>query len=146
MFSLCISPDVSVPAKWLVLALVSISIISVGSVSAENIKDPMQPPAFALNKFKQARIKKSGKVVVKPAVTQKPVKKSLRLSSVLIGKSRKVAIINDQMLVVGEKIERAELVRIYKDRVQLSRNGKKIVLRLEDDNTAIRKHAVESKL
>lgn len=126
--------------------LIGLLTSATNSAIAENIKDPMQPPAFALNKFRLAKLKKSGLPRTQASNTKKPVTKSLRLSSILIGKSRKIAIINEQMLVVGDKVEGARLVKISKDRVQLSRRGKKIELKLKNEIKAIRKLAAESKL
>ena len=115
--------------------------------SAELINNPMKPPAFALNKFRLAKLKLNGKTRAAKTTAAKTVTKALKLSSILIGQNRKVAIINDQTLVVGERIEKYKLVAIYKDRVRMiSGNGKRTELRLENEITAIRKDAVESKL
>ena len=128
-----------------VLILIGLSLSATNSAVAEIIKDPMQPPAFALNKFRLAKLKKSG-LPKTQTIKKIPATKSLRLSSILIGKSRKIAIINEQMLVVGDNVEGARLVKISKDRVQLSRRGKKFELKLKNEITAIRKLAAESKL
>jgi len=122
-------------------------LLSVVSVeSAELIYDPMKPPAFALNKFRLAKLKQNGVgLTAKPSVN-KPQAKPMQLSSILIGKSRKVAIINEQTLVVGDKIGKYKLVAIFKDRVQLSGNGKRTTLKLDNEITAIKKNAVENKL
>ena len=115
--------------------------------SAERITNPMKPPAFALNKFRQARLKLNGQGPVVKTTTTKPLTKTLKLSSILIGQNRKVAIIDDQTLVVGDRIGKYKLVAIFKDRVQMvSGNGKRTELKLENEITAIRKDAVESEL
>ena len=115
--------------------------------SAELINNPMKPPAFALNKFRQARLKLNGQGPVVKTTTTKPLTKTLKLSSILIGQNRKVAIIDDQTLVVGDRIGKYKLVAIFKDRVQMvSGNGKRTELKLENEITAIRKDAVESEL
>jgi len=115
--------------------------------SAESIKDPMKPPAFALNKFRLAKLKQNRRAQAPSVPAPKPATKPLNLSSILIGQKRKVAIINDQTLVVGERIGKYKLVAISKDRVQLlSGNGKRTELKLENETIAIRKNAVESKL
>lgn len=115
--------------------------------SAELINNPMKPPAFALNKFRLAKLKQNGGTQAPKAITTKSATKALNLSSVLIGQQRKVAIINDQTLVVGERIGKYKLVAIFKDRVQLvSGSGKRTELKLDNEITAIRKNAVESKL
>lgn len=130
----------------LVLILVNLSVFSTHSAIAEIIKNPMQPPAFALNKFRLAKLKKNGTSQAKPTIAKKIAKKSLRLSAILIGNDRKVAIINDRMLVIGDKIDRSRVIKIFKDRVEISRNGKKFELKLDKDLTAIRKRVVKSKL
>ena len=115
--------------------------------SAELINNPMKPPAFALNKYRLAKLKQNGKAQAPKTTTTKSATKALNLSSVLIGQQRKVAIINDQTLVVGERIGKYKLVAIFKDRVRLvSGNGKRTELKLDNEITAIRKDAVESKL
>ena len=115
--------------------------------SAELINNPMKPPAFALNKFRLAKLKQNGSTQASKVATTKSAIKAMNLSSVLIGQQRKVAIINDQTLVVGERIGKYKLVAIFKDRVQLvSGSGKRTELKLENEITAIRKNAVESKL
>lgn len=129
-----------------IVALIGLFASTTSVAIAETVKDPMQPPAFALNKYRLAKLKKNGLLKAQTNKVKKPAVVSLRLSSILIGKSRKVAIINDRMLVVGDKVENARLVKILKDRVQLSRRGKKIELNLQNEITAIRKHAVENKL
>lgn len=115
------------------------------AMATETIVDPMQPPAFALNKFRQAKLKKlgqlqasQGKTVVKP--------RPLSLTSILIGADRRIAIINNKTMVVGDRIGSAKLVRILKDKVQLLRNGKRIELKLDNELTVIRKKSAESQL
>lgn len=114
--------------------------------SAETVRDPMQPPAFALKQFKLAKIKRQGAGIVKKAAVKKAPAKPLHLSSILIGKVRKVAIINDRMLVVGDKIDNAKVVRILNDRVELMRKGKRIKLVLDNQIISIRKNPVKSNL
>jgi len=114
--------------------------------AAEVINDPMKPPAFALQKFRLAKLKKSNQLVKAKTETPKPATKPLVLTSILIGQKRKVAIINDQMMVVGDRIGQARLVKVSRDSVLLLKNGKRIELRLDNELTAIRKIAGESKL
>lgn len=133
----------------LCLLLLCFGLGGVQSVAGvEPIKDPMKPPAFALNKFRLEKLKKNaGPQTVKKNVAATPIRKTLTLSSILIGKNRKVAIINDKTLVVGERIAKYKLVAIFKDRVQMvSASGKRTELKLDNNITAIRKDAVESKL
>ncbi len=115
-------------------------------VASEAVIDPMKPPAYALNKFRLAKLENSAKARKTTSRKIKSTAKPLQLTSVLIAKDRKVAIINQQMMVVGERIRKAKLVKISKDSVQLLKNGKRIVLKLDNELTAIRKTAVESNL
>ena len=115
-------------------------------VQAAEIRDPMEPPAFALQKFRQAKWKSANKVVKKATVVKKLVVKSMRLTSILISPERKIAIIDDQTLRVGDAIRSAKLIRINKDSVRLVKKGKIIDLRLTDELTAIKKITVERKL
>ena len=138
-------------SNLLLLALVFsaglILLLAVTTVAnAQSINDPMKPPAFALNKFRLAKLKQNGAGLTAKSSVKKSQAKPLQLSSILIGKSRKVAIINDQTLVVGDKIGKYKLVAIFKDRVQLSGNGKRTTLKLHNEITAIKKTAVENKL
>ena len=112
--------------------------------SAQELRDPMQPPPFAMQKFREA------KWADKPATTkvkaEKPKQKPLQLTSILYAKDRKIAIINDQMLTVGDRIRGAELVKLTRATARLVRKGKVINLSLDNDLTAIKRKAVESDL
>lgn len=55
------------------------------------------------------------------------------LTSTLISPHRSVAIINDQVVLVGQEVDGARLVAIKPGRVLLSRAGKKIKLKLIAD-------------
>jgi len=128
-----------------VVALLAVGFFGVGALAkGAELRDPMQPPAYALQKFRQA------KWSAKPAVTTsnavKPKQKPLRLTSILISRQRKIAIIDDQMLVVGDRIRGARLVRLTRSSARLERKGKVINLSLDNDLAAIRKRAVESDL
>ncbi len=130
----------------LTVTLLNFAVFPSHPAIAETIIDPMRPPAFALNKFRLAKLKKSGTSRSKSTAAKKSVIKPLKLSAILIGSNRKIAIINDQMLVVGDRIDRSRVNRIFKDRVEISRSGRKLVLRLDKDLSAIRKNTVKSKL
>jgi hypothetical protein len=128
-----------------VVVLLALGFFGVGALAkAAELRDPMQPPAFALQKFRQARLS------AKPAATTssevKPKQKPLLLTSILISQQRKIAIIDDQMLAVGDRIRGAKLVRLTRDSAHLVRKGKEINLTLNNQLTAIRKTAVESDL
>jgi hypothetical protein len=104
----------------------------------------MQPPPFALQKFRQA--KWTGKPATTKTKDSKTGQKPLQLTSILYGRDRKIAIINDQMLAVGDRIRGAELVKLTRATARLVRKGKVISLSLDNDLTAIKKEAVESNL
>ena len=126
----------------LVVVLLSLGFFGVGAIaSAQELRDPMQPPPFALQKFRQAKWAKQPQPKT-TASTEKP--KPLQLTSILISPSRKIAIIDDQMLAVGDRIRGAKLVRLTLESARLVRQGKVINLNLGNDSTAIRKKAVES--
>ena len=128
-----------------VVLLLSLGFFGVAALaSADELRDPMQPPPLALQKFREAKWANRPKVS-KPTV-KKPAPKPLQLTSILISKDRRVAIINDKMLGIGDKIDNATLVRLTRDSARLVRKGKVINLRLNNELIAIRKKAVESDL
>lgn len=130
-----------------VILLLSLGFFGLGalaSVSAQELRDPMQPPPLALQKIREAKWAKRPKT--NKAVVKKPPPKALQLTSILISRDRRVAIINDQMLRVGDKIDNATLVRLTRDSARLVRKGKVINLSLNNELIAIRKKAVESDL
>ena len=112
--------------------------------SASELRDPMQPPAFALNKFHQAKLSKRPQVI-KPVVKKTP-EKSLVLTSIIYSSHRKIVIIDDQMLAVGDRIRGARVVSISRDEARLVRKGKVIKLSLNKDIAGIRKKPHESDL
>lgn len=112
--------------------------------SAQELRDPMQPPPFAMQKFREA--KWADKPPTTKAKVEKPKQKPLQLTSILYAKDRKIAIIDDQMLTVGDRIRGAELVKLTRATARLVRKGKVINLSLDNDLTAIKKKAVESDL
>jgi len=126
-----------------VLVLLSLGFFGVGAIAtAQDLRDPMRPPPFALQKFRQAKL--AGKP--KPASTQpaRPQVKPLQLTSILFSDERKVAIIDDQMLSLGDSIRGAKLVGLTRASARLLRKGKIINLRLGNDTAAVMKKAVES--
>ena len=113
---------------------------------AQVLSDPMQPPPFALKKFRQAAVKnKPGPSVTLP-VKQKFTPVSLKLTSILFSNSRRIAIIDDQLLRVGDSISGAKLVKINKNNVRLLRKGKIINLSLSHEMPVIKKSVAENKL
>ena len=126
----------------LVVVLLSLGFFGVGAIaSAAELRDPMRPPPFALAKFRQAKLAAQPKPKA-PPVTEKP--KPLQLTSILISSKRKIAIIDDQMLAVGDRIRGARLVELTRESARLVRGGRVINLSLANDSAAIRKKAVES--
>ena len=132
-------------AYLLVVALLSVGFSGIGTMAkAAELRDPMQPPPYALQKFRQA--KWAGKPTTPSTKAIKPQQKPLQLTSILYASDRKVAIINDQMLVVGDRIRGAELIRLTRATARLVRKGKVINLSLDNELTAVKKEAVESDL
>ena len=128
-----------------VVVLLTLGVISVGRIaSAQELRDPMQPPPFALQKFRQAKLALESKTD-KPQATQSR-QKPLQLTSILFSNERKVAIIDDQTLSLGDSINGARLVGLTRESARLVRKGKVINLSLGNDLTTIRKKAVESDL
>jgi hypothetical protein len=128
-----------------VVVLLSAGIFGVGAIAAaELLLDPMQPPPFALQKLREAKWASQPRPAVAKAVVA--AAKPLQLTSILYSSERKVAIIDDQMLAVGDSIGDARLVKLTRDTARLVRKGKIINLSLASDFTAIRKKAVESDL
>ena len=130
---------------FVVVGLLALGFFGVGALAkAAGLHDPTQPPAYALQKFRQAKLS------VLPAATKsvavKPQQKPLQLTSILISRDRKIAIIDDQMLALGDRIRGAKLVGLTRASARLVRKGKVINLSLNNDSTAIRKSAVESNL
>ncbi len=123
------------------ITMASLLMLQFGPGQAAEIKDPMRPPEYALHKFRLAKYKSSTKTVVK---VKKSEVKSMKLTSIIYSPTRKIAIIDDQMLSVGGIINGAKLVRIDKRSARLVRKGKVIHLRLPDDLTAVKKTLVES--
>jgi len=128
-----------------VVVLLSLGFLGVGTMAkAAELRNPMQPPPYALQKFRQA--KWTGKRTITSTKAIKPQQKPLQLTSILYARERKVAIINDQMLVVGDRIRGAELVKLTRATARLIRKGKVINLSLDNNLTTVRKEAVESDL
>ena len=113
-------------------------------VQSAEINNPMRPPAFALLKYQQ--IKNKNKPIV-ATVEQDLVKpEALQLTSILYSSSRKIAIIDDQMLSIGDSISGAKVISIKKDGARLIRQGKTINLSLSNQQKSIRKTTTEKQL
>lgn len=133
------------PHKIGLTIVLSCLVLQIGVGQAAEIKDPMQPPEYALKKFRQAK-NKNRPTVVSTKKVNKPQTKPLKLTSILYSPTRKIAIIDDQMLGVGGTINGARVVKINKRSARLVRKGKVINLRLPDDLSAIKKTPVESEI
>ena len=91
----------------LVVLLVSLGFFGVGALaSGQELRDPMQPPPFALQKYRAARWAASPRPARKVAAKPKP--ESLRLTSIIYSADRKLAIIDDQMPGIGDRVRAAE--------------------------------------
>jgi hypothetical protein len=99
-----------------------------------------------LKKFQQAKYQNKVRPVITGVKVKKPAAKPLKLTSILYSPTRKIAIIDDQMLSVGGTIRGARVVKINKHSARLVRKGKVINLRLPDEFIGINKTLVESKI
>ena len=123
-------------ALWLIQPL----LLTANEISSQ-INNPMRPPAFALQKYREEKNKNKPRVV---AVEPKSVEsKALQLTSILYSPTRKIAIIDEKMLSVGDSINGARLVSVKKDSVRLVKSGKTINLRLANQSKNIRKTVVQ---
>ena len=133
-----------VTTYFAILLLLSIGFFGVGALAtAQELRDPMQPPPYALKKFRQAEWAKKPRPA--QTATAGPQPKPLQLTSILYSRDRKIAIIDDQMLKVGDRIRGMTLVALDRDSARLVQNGKVVVLSLNTELAAIRKRAVEGK-
>ena len=132
------------PSIFLRVLVVQILLFPLVMVQAGEIRDPMQPPAFALKKFQQAKYKNRTISIKTGVKVKKPATKPMKLTSILYSPTRKIAIIDDQMLAVGGTIRGARVIKIDKRSARLVRKGKVINLRLPDDLIRIKKTLVES--
>ena len=128
-----------------VVLLVSLGFFGVGALaSAQELRDPMQPPPFALKKFREAKLAANPRQPQKKAVQPKP--EPLHLKTIIYSEERKIAIIDDQMLRIGDSIKGAELVSLTRNSARLKRRGKVITLSLGTDLAGFSKQAVKSDL
>lgn len=128
-----------------VVLLLALGFLGVGTLaSAAELRDPMQPPPFALQKFREARWAANPRPVKPVAVAAKPA--PMRLTSIIYSAERKIAIIDDQALAIGDRIRSAQLVSLTRSTARLVRKGKVINLTLGTDLTAIKKQPAKSDL
>ena len=107
----------------LTISLIAITLLLV-PVTGGALDDPTKP-AFLQKK----------KRVVKKSVPLKP----LTVNSILYSSQRQVAVINDTVLAVGERIEDAMVMEIGRHFVVLKRRGAKVVMNVADDSEVKRR-------
>lgn len=120
--------------------------LSIRPVLAE-FHDPMRPPAYALEKYRLAKIKKT-------AVTRKVQKKVVAkhrwvLNSILFSPGRQHAIINNKLVNRGGKVDGAKLIELQSGSVTLLSKGKKIKLTINESQVrlkSIKKSLAEKKI
>jgi hypothetical protein len=79
---------------FVVVALLALGFFGVGALAkAAKLHDPMQSPAYALKKFRQANLNLQPSIKTNAVV--KPNQKPLQLTSIPIPKQRKITIIDD---------------------------------------------------
>ncbi len=135
-----------IASQCLVVALLLSPLLPGHGVAADApvLRDPMQPPPLALRKFRQARL--AGQPKVETPVISAPPPAPMQLTSIIYSAQRKIAIIDDQMLALGDRIRGAKLVGLTRESARLLRNGKVINLSLGVVEMVIRKKVVESDL
>jgi hypothetical protein len=105
--------------------------------------DPMQPPAFALYKFrmeKQPQSSSAGSADVKPRA------QALVLNSILYSSQRQHAIINNKIVKKGDMVDGAKLIQLLPDKARLIKKGKVIELSLNSGFKSIKKKHVGKRL
>lgn len=139
---------------FLMVTLLSQPLVLMANEVNEPITNPMRPPAYALQKHQQAKNKNNPKftadqqkkadnkdsIASNPEALAKP--KTPKLTSILYSSTRKIAILDQKMLKVGDSINGAKLISIKQDSVQLLRAGKKIKLLLSNQSIDIQKTVV----
>ena len=109
------------------------------------LQDPMKPPAIAIRKMRAEKLGNQPRPSPVKKIDVKPPP-PLVLQSILFSNSRQVAIINEESLVKGDQIDGARIVSIDKDRVTLTRKGKKLELMLDSNSAEINKTMTKSEL
>ena len=128
----------------IVVLLLAPGFLGVSLASAAEFRDPMQPPPFALQKFREAKWAANPKPLKPVVAVAKP--EPMRLTSIIYSAERKIAIIDDQTLAIGDRIRGAELVGLTRSSARLVRKGKVINLTLGTELTAIKKQPAKSDL
>jgi len=84
--------------KWLSLGLLA---MSVGALFPAQAGDPTRPPQFSPT----------------PAQAEAPKARSLTLQQILVSGDKRSAVINDQLVREGDRVNGAQVVRITPDKV-----------------------------
>lgn len=125
------------------IAVTMLCALLAGMANAEYF-DPMQPPAFALAKYRLEKFKSSP--LTKISVAKKVKSEPWVLSSILYSNNRKHAIINNRVVKKGDVIKGARLIRLQPDSVRLMAKGKTIDLSLGNRFKSIKKSRNKRKL
>ena len=99
--------------------------------------DPMQPPAYALEKFRMEKIQ--NRPAVKTSTSKPKKKQSWVLNSILYSDQRQHAIINNKLVKKGDTIAGAKLIQVQPHGVRLLSKGKIIDLDLKSRYKSIKK-------
>ncbi len=99
--------------------LVALVLTVMPSLVAATLNDPMRPPAALLG----SRPAPDAAPATPPAV-------SFHLTSTLVGGARRVAIINDALVGVGDEVEGARVLTIEPRAARIRYRGRVLVLRL----------------
>lgn len=97
--------------RYLLIILFFISL----ALNAE-VRDPTRPIEQVSDNNTRTKMDKSEK-------SEKSEKDELKIQGLFLSKSKRVALINDKFLAVGDVIEQGELVAIFKDRVVMKQEG-----------------------
>lgn len=125
--------------KKTALLSASLLLLSVSLVQAEFF-DPMQPPAFALYKFRIENQPQSS------SASTKPKSQALVLNSILYSGQRQHAIINNKIVKKGDMVDGARLIQLLPDKARLIKKGKIIELSLNSDFKSIKKNHAGKRL
>jgi hypothetical protein len=120
------------------------AILFTAQLVAAGFHDPMRPPAYALEKYRQEKIKNNPSMAHRQQTQKKP--DVWVLNSILYSAQRQHAIINNKLVRKGEKIAGAKLVALKPDSVKLIASGKIIELKLPGVDQSIKKSLNENKL
>ena len=125
------------PVTWIGPAVTLVLLVSVSLVALAEVRDPMRPPPFALQKYKLEKLKKNPPPA--PAPKSQQEEQPWVLNSILYSNERQHAVINNVLVRKGDTIRGARLVRLTPDSVRLVRKGRVIDLDLRSRYKSIRK-------